>query len=148
VASLGLLIALLLAVMANRVIRGAPVYKTLLIWPYAVAPVVAGVLWLMMFASPYGVVAGTCLQQMGYDVEPPAQRQPCHGPDRHGCSLEADLLQLPVLPGGLQSIPRSLIEAADHRRRHALEALLEHRLSAVVADHVLPARHQRGVRVL
>ena len=41
VASLGLLIALLLAVMANRVVRGAPVYKTLLIWPYAVAPVVA-----------------------------------------------------------------------------------------------------------
>jgi sn-glycerol 3-phosphate transport system permease protein len=43
--------------MANRVVRGASVYKTLLIWPYAVAPVVAGVLWLMMFASPYGIVA-------------------------------------------------------------------------------------------
>ena len=57
VAVLGLTIALLLAVMANRVVRGASVYKTLLIWPYAVAPVVAGVLWLMMFASPYGVVA-------------------------------------------------------------------------------------------
>ena len=49
--------SLLLAVMANRVVRAAGVYKTLLIWPYAVAPVVAGVLWLMMFASPYGVVA-------------------------------------------------------------------------------------------
>ena len=64
VASLGLTIALLLAVMANRVVRAAPVYKTLLIWPYAVAPVVAGVLWLMMFASPYGVVA-YALQRMG-----------------------------------------------------------------------------------
>jgi hypothetical protein len=50
-------ISLLLAVMANRVMRGAGIYKTLLIWPYAVAPVVAGVLWLFMFASPMGVIA-------------------------------------------------------------------------------------------
>ena len=48
----GYAISLLLAVMANRVLRGAGIYKTLLIWPYAVAPVVAGVLWLFMFASP------------------------------------------------------------------------------------------------
>ena len=47
-------IALLLAVMADRVVRGAPVYKTLLIWPYAVAPAVAGVLWLFMFAPSVG----------------------------------------------------------------------------------------------
>src|SRR5438034_9123103 len=46
VAVCGLAIALLLAVMANRVVRAATVYKTLLIWPYAVAPAVAGVLWL------------------------------------------------------------------------------------------------------
>ena len=52
----GLAVSLLLAVMANRVVRAAGIYKTLLIWPYAVAPVVAGVLWLMMFASPYGVI--------------------------------------------------------------------------------------------
>ena len=57
VAVFGISIALLLAVMANRVVRGALVYRTLLIWPYAVAPVVAGVLWLMMFASPWGVIA-------------------------------------------------------------------------------------------
>ena len=53
-AALGLAIALLLAVMADRVIRGATVYKTLLIWPYAVAPAVAGVLWLFMFAPSVG----------------------------------------------------------------------------------------------
>ena len=48
----GLAVSLLLAVMANRVVRSTGLYKTLLIWPYAVAPVEAGVLWLMMFASP------------------------------------------------------------------------------------------------
>jgi sn-glycerol 3-phosphate transport system permease protein len=57
VAVIGLAIALLLAVMADRVLKGSGVYKTLLIWPYAVAPVVAGVLWLFMFASPMGVIA-------------------------------------------------------------------------------------------
>jgi ABC-type sugar transport system permease subunit len=48
----GLALSLLLAVMANRVVRGSGDLQDLLIWPYAVAPVVAGVLWLMMFASP------------------------------------------------------------------------------------------------
>src|SRR5574343_389622 len=66
VATTGLSIALLLATMANRVVRGSSIYKTLLIWPYAVAPVVAGVLWLFMFASPMGVVAWA-LQQIGID---------------------------------------------------------------------------------
>ena len=57
VAVLGLSISLVLAVMADRVIKGATGYKTLLIWPYAVAPAVAGVLWLFMFAPSIGVVA-------------------------------------------------------------------------------------------
>ena len=56
VAVCGLALSLLLAVMANRVVRGERIYKTLLIWPYAVAPVVAGVLWVFMFASPSGCV--------------------------------------------------------------------------------------------
>ncbi|NDF80138.1 MAG: glycerol-3-phosphate transporter permease, partial [Betaproteobacteria bacterium] len=66
VASTGLAVSLLLAVMANRVVRGAGLYKTLLIWPYAVAPVVAGVLWIFMFASPMGVVA-YFLRSLGFD---------------------------------------------------------------------------------
>jgi sn-glycerol 3-phosphate transport system permease protein len=57
VAVLGLATSLLLAVMADRVVRGAAVYKTLLVWPYAVAPAVAGALWLFLFAPSLGVVA-------------------------------------------------------------------------------------------
>ena len=57
VAGLGLSISLLLAVMADRVAKGARVYQTLLVWPYAVAPVVAGVLWMFMFAPGLGVVS-------------------------------------------------------------------------------------------
>src|SRR5439155_1190364 len=49
VAVFGLALSLLLATMADRVLRGALPYKTLLIWPYAVAPAVAGVLWAFLF---------------------------------------------------------------------------------------------------
>ncbi len=56
VAVFGITLSLLLAVFADRVIKGALAYKTLLIWPYAVAPAVAGVLWLFMFAPSIGVV--------------------------------------------------------------------------------------------
>jgi sn-glycerol 3-phosphate transport system permease protein len=57
VAGLGLSISMMLAVMSDRVIKGSGLYKTLLIWPYAVAPAVAGVLWLFMFAPSIGIVS-------------------------------------------------------------------------------------------
>ena len=57
VAGFGLAISLLLAVFADRLLRGATAVKTLLIWPYAVAPAIAGVLWLFMFNPTLGVVA-------------------------------------------------------------------------------------------
>ena len=57
VALLSLSIALLLAAQADKQLKGAGVYRTLLIWPYAVAPAVAGVLWLFMFQPSLGVVA-------------------------------------------------------------------------------------------
>src|SRR5438552_19194644 len=56
VAASGIAISLLLAVMADRVVRGALAYKTLLIWPYAVAPAIAGVLWAFLFAPSIGIV--------------------------------------------------------------------------------------------
>jgi sn-glycerol 3-phosphate transport system permease protein len=57
VAAAALGVALLLAVMADRVMRGATAYKTLIIWPYAVAPVVAGVLWFFLFNPTVGMLA-------------------------------------------------------------------------------------------
>ncbi|MDO8456117.1 MAG: sn-glycerol-3-phosphate ABC transporter permease UgpA [Burkholderiaceae bacterium] len=111
VAVSGLTIALLLAVMANRVVRGAGIYKTLLIWPYAVAPVVAGVLWLMMFASPYGVIR-YALIEMGFDWN-----HVLNG--RHAMALivmasiwKYISYNFLFFLAGLQSIPHSLIEAA------------------------------------
>ena len=111
VAGFGLAIALLLAVMANGVIRGAGTYKTLLIWPYAVAPVVAGVLWVFMFASPMGVIS-FALQSVGIEWNHLLN-------STHAMTLivvAAVWKQISYnflfFLAGLQSIPKSLLEAA------------------------------------
>src|SRR5579862_9195965 len=66
VAALSLATALALAVQANKVIRGSHTYRTLLIWPYAVAPAVAGVLWMFMFHPSIGML-GRALRALGVD---------------------------------------------------------------------------------
>ena len=111
VAVSGLVISLLLAVMADRVMRGAAVYKTMLIWPYAVAPAVAGVLWLFMFAPSIGVVAWY-LRAGGFEWNHLLNGD-------HAMALivmAAVWKQLSYnflfFLAGLQSIPKSLIEAA------------------------------------
>ncbi|NBU78913.1 MAG: sn-glycerol-3-phosphate ABC transporter permease UgpA [Sphingomonadaceae bacterium] len=111
VASTGLTISLLLAVMANRVVQGAGLYKTLLIWPYAVAPVVAGVLWIFMFASPMGVVA-YFLRSMGFEWN-----HLLNGNHAMALIVMASVWKqisynFLFFLAGLQSIPKSLIEAA------------------------------------
>ena len=111
VAVFGLAIALLLAVMADAVVRGATVYKTLLIWPYAVAPAVAGVVWLFMFAPSVGIVS-YALRAIGLDWN-----HLLNG--THAMTLivlAAVWKQISYnflfFLAGLQSIPKSLIEAA------------------------------------
>jgi sn-glycerol 3-phosphate transport system permease protein len=111
VACLGLALSLLLAVMADRVIRGASVYKTFLVWPYAVAPAVAGVLWGFLFNPSIGIVS-YLLGNIGITF--------------NYVSNGNQALLLVVMAAvwnqlsynflfflaGLQSIPKSLIEAA------------------------------------
>jgi sn-glycerol 3-phosphate transport system permease protein len=111
VAVIGLSVSLLLAVMADRVLKGSGVYKTLLIWPYAVAPVVAGVLWLFMFASPFGVVS-FLLRLLGLDWN--HLLDPNHAMALIVMAAVWKQISYNFLffLAGLQSIPKSLIEAA------------------------------------
>jgi sn-glycerol 3-phosphate transport system permease protein len=111
VAFFGLAIALLLAVMANRVLRGASIYKTLLIWPYAVAPVVAGVLWLMMFASPYGVLS-FFLRELGIPWDHLLNANHAMALIVMAAVWKQISYNFLFFLAGLQSIPHSLIEAA------------------------------------
>jgi sn-glycerol 3-phosphate transport system permease protein len=111
VAVVGLSIALLLATMANRVVRGSGLYKTLLIWPYAVAPVVAGVLWLFMFASPMGVVAWA-LREIGIDWNHLLNANHAMALIVMAAVWKQISYNFLFFLAGLQSIPKSLIEAA------------------------------------
>ena len=111
VAVSGLSIALLLAVMADRVIKGASVYKTLLIWPYAVAPAVAGVLWLFLFASPMGVVA-YLLQSLGLEWNHMLKSEHAMALIVMAAVWKQISYNFLFFLAGLQSIPKSLIEAA------------------------------------
>ena len=111
VAGLGLSLSLALAVFADRVLRGATVYKTLLIWPYAVAPAVAGVLWLFMFAPSIGIVS-FALRSVGIEWNHLLNS----GQAMTLIVLAAVWKQISYnflfFLAGLNSIPKSLIEAA------------------------------------
>ena len=111
VAFFGIAISLALATMADRVVRGALAYRTLLIWPYAVAPAVAGVLWAFLLAPSLGIVTYV-LKRAGIDWN---------------WIINGDQAMLLVIVAavwkqisynflfflaGLQSVPRSLLEAA------------------------------------
>jgi len=111
VAGLGLSISLALAVFADRVLRGASLYKTLLIWPYAVAPAVAGVLWLFMFAPSIGIVS-FALRQVGFDWNHLLNSGQAMTLIVFAAVWKQISYNFLFFLAGLQSIPKSLIEAA------------------------------------
>jgi len=111
VAFLGLALALTLAVFADRVVKGAGFYKTLLIWPYAVAPAVAGVLWLFMFAPSVGVVSHA-LNRMGIDWNSLLNSNQAMALIVMAAVWKQISYNFLFFLAGLQSIPKSLIEAA------------------------------------
>ena len=111
VAGIGISLSLLLAVFADRITRGGMFYKTMLVLPYAVAPAVAAVLWVFMFSPSLGVVA-YALGKIGIDWNHLLN-------SRHAMTLivmAAVWKQISYnflfFLAGLQSIPKSLIEAA------------------------------------
>ena len=111
VAGIGISLSLLLAVFADRIVHGATIYKTLLILPYAVAPAVAAVLWVFMFSPSLGVVA-YALGKIGIDWNHLLNSD-------HAMTLivmasiwKQISYNFLFFLAGLQSIPKSLIEAA------------------------------------
>lgn len=111
VAVAGISVSLLLAVFADRVVKGALAYKTLLIWPYAVAPAVAGVLWLFMFAPSVGVVS-YWLHVLGVDWNHLLNSQHAMTLVVMAAVWKQISYNFLFFLAGLQSIPKSLIEAA------------------------------------
>ncbi len=108
---LALSTALLFAVMADRVIKGAVVYKAALLWPYAVAPAVAGVLWLFMFSPANGILALT-LKSLGYNWNHVLKGGQAMVLVVIAASWKQIAYNFLFFLAGLQMIPKSLIEAA------------------------------------
>ncbi|SNY90031.1 carbohydrate ABC transporter membrane protein 1, CUT1 family [Cohaesibacter sp. ES.047] len=107
-----LALALLFAVKADKVIRGAKAYRTLLMWVYAVAPPVAGFIFLVMFSQRWGPLTNFLDYAFGYDF-----RVGLDYNDTAAAMILASVWkQIPVnfifFLSGLQSIPRAIIEAA------------------------------------
>ena len=111
VAVLAIIPALLLAVMADRVVRGAAVYKTILLSPYAVAPAIAGILWLFLFAPGIGVIAYV-LQRLGIDWNYVLRGEQALLLVIIASAWKQVSYNFLFFLAGLQSIPKSLIEAA------------------------------------
>jgi sn-glycerol 3-phosphate transport system permease protein len=110
-ALLSMVLALVLAFALDRVVRTASLYTTLMVWPYAVAPAVAGILWWFMFNPTIGIFA-YLIRQTGYDWN-----HTLHSGDAMvlivlAASWKQISYNFLFFVAGLQSIPQSLKEAA------------------------------------
>lgn len=111
VAIIGLTVSLMLAVMANRVVRAAGAYKTLLIWPYAVAPAVVGVLWAFLFSPAVGTLA-VYMSNLGISWNPRLNATDAMTLVVIAAVWKQISYNFLFFLAGLQSIPTSLLEAA------------------------------------
>lgn len=111
VALISLSSGLLLAVMADKPLRAAGVYRTLLIWPYAVAPAVAGVLWLFMLHPSLGMLARG-IKALGVDWNPLLNGNHAMTMVVLAAAWKQISYNFLFFLAGLAAIPRSIIEAA------------------------------------
>ena len=108
---LSLSLSLMFAVMADRVIKGEMAYKSILLWPYAVAPAVAGVLWMFMFNPGNGILALT-LQSLGYEWNHVLRGGQAMVLVIIAAAWKQISYNFIFFLAGLQSIPKSMLEAS------------------------------------
>jgi len=111
VSALAMSVALLLAVFADREIRGRAIYRTLLIWPYAVAPAMAAVLWLFLLHPQFGLL-GRWLNRHGIDWDYHVNGGQAFALVALASAWKQVSYDFIFFLAGLQSIPRAVVEAA------------------------------------
>ncbi len=111
VAVLSMSAALILAGFADRIVRGSSTYRTLLIWPYAVAPVLAGALWVFMFNPTLGIFP-YLLEFIGIDWNHYLNGSQAMALVIFAAAWKQIAYNFLFYLAAMQSIPRSLIEAA------------------------------------
>ncbi|MGX9965473.1 sn-glycerol-3-phosphate ABC transporter permease UgpA [Roseomonas sp. F4] len=104
-------IALFLAVQADKAIRGTNFFKTMLIWPYAVAPAIAAVLWLFMFHPQIGLF-GRMINGMGILWDYKLNGGQAMTLVVVAAAWKQVSYNFIFFMAGLQSIPKAVLEAA------------------------------------
>ncbi len=112
VASVSISLGLFIATMANRALRATALVRTLLIWPYAVAPAISGILWLFLLHHYYGVVALGIKKWLGVDWNPVLNGTDAMVMITMASAWKQISYNFVFFMAGLQAIPKSLIEAA------------------------------------
>ncbi|OHD81271.1 MAG: glycerol-3-phosphate transporter permease [Spirochaetes bacterium RIFOXYC1_FULL_54_7] len=112
VTSLSMCLSLFLAVQVNRKMKLSTFYKTMLIWPYAVATMVAGVLWLFMFNPNVGVIAWLLKHQLGIEWQHLLNTNQALLLITMAASWKQISYNFVFFLAGLQSVPADLVEAA------------------------------------
>ena len=112
VTSLSMCLSLFLAVQVNRKMRLSTFYKTMLIWPYAVATMVAGVLWLFMFNPNVGVIAWLLKHKLGIEWQHLLNTNQALLLITMAASWKQISYNFVFFLAGLQSVPADLVEAA------------------------------------
>ncbi|MCK4502174.1 MAG: sn-glycerol-3-phosphate ABC transporter permease UgpA [Desulfuromonadales bacterium] len=112
VAVVSITCGLFLASMANRVLKLTTLTRTLLIWPYAIAPAISGILWLFVLHPSYGVVAIFIEERLGIDWNPLLESSHAMLMIVLASAWKNVSYNFVFFLAGLQAIPHSLIEAA------------------------------------
>lgn len=112
VASVSICLGLFIATMANRALRATALVRTLLIWPYAVAPAISGILWLFLLHPSYGVVALGINKWLGLNWNPVLNGTDAMVMITMASAWKQISYNFVFFMAGLQAVPKSLIEAA------------------------------------
>ncbi len=112
VATVSLSLGLFIATMANRALKAKAVVRTMLIWPYAVAPAISGILWLFLLHPSYGVVVLGIKKWLGLEWNPVLNGSHAMVMITMASAWKQISYNFVFFVAGMQAIPKSLIEAA------------------------------------
>ncbi len=112
VAAVSISVGLFIATMANRALKAKALIRTMLVWPYAVAPAISGILWLFLLHPSYGVVAIAIKRWLGIDWNPVLEGKDALFMVVMASAWKQISYNFVFFIAGMQAIPGSLIEAA------------------------------------
>jgi sn-glycerol 3-phosphate transport system permease protein len=112
VAGISISLGLFIAVMGNRALKAKALIRTMLIWPYAVAPAISGILWLFLLHPSYGVVGIAIKRWFGVDWNPVLDGKDALFMVVMASAWKEISYNFVFFIAGMQAIPGSLIEAA------------------------------------